>query len=255
MEKVLIDSNERLESLLKERAREYAAVEVRAGLGYTAVKLDDGSTGVAFTFHQHCNGECTLFHGKRPLSGRSAADLLSYVKSADPIEAAVGLAAANAVITRSGVKPDASLDVLDFIRLRRDDRVGMVGFFGPLVQAIKQRVESLFIFDQNAARGPGISPAEDALQNLPECSAALITSTSIMNGTLTQLLNAAKNCREIVLLGASTPMLPEAFVDTPVTCLSGVIVREPDMILQIVSEAGGMRFFKKYVEKINIRLK
>jgi len=84
---------------------------------------------------------------------------------------------------------------------------------------------------------------------------AVITSTSILNHTVDAILNAARTCREVVLLGASTPILPEVFTDTPVKILSGVVVTDTEKIMRIVSEGGGMRLFKNYIRKVNVRLR
>ncbi|HUU80023.1 MAG TPA: DUF364 domain-containing protein, partial [Acidobacteriota bacterium] len=85
-----------------------------------------------------------------------------------------------------------------------------------------------------------------------ECDVALITSTTIVNDTVDAMLDAARSCREVVLLGASTPLVPEVFTGTPVTVLSGVVVKRPQEIMRIVSEAGGTRLFRGHVTKVNL---
>lgn len=99
-------------------------------------------------------------------------------------------------------------------------------------------------------RGPGTLPADAAMDILPECQVAVITSTSIINNTVDGILNACCNCRDVIMLGASTPLLPEVFAHTPVTVLSGIIVTHPENILDIVSEGGGMQLFKKISAKL-----
>ena len=69
------------------------------------------------------------------------------------------------------------------------------------------------------------------------------------------ILNAARLCREVVLLGASTPLISDAFAGTAVTFLSGVIITRPQEMLRIVSEGGGVRSFKNNVRKVNLSLK
>ena len=69
------------------------------------------------------------------------------------------------------------------------------------------------------------------------------------------ILNAARSCWEVVLLGASTPFIPDAFAGTAATFLSGVIITRPQEILRIVSEGGGVRSFKNNVRKVNLSLK
>jgi len=54
------------------------------------------------------------------------------------------------------------------------------------------------------------------------------------------------------MLGPSTPMAPEFFKEKGIKLLSGVQVTDVESVLKIVSEAGGMGKFKKYVKKINV---
>jgi uncharacterized protein len=228
------------------------AADVRIGLGYTAVLLEDGAAGVAYTFRDEPSRGCSVFQGERPLAGKSAYDLLTYLDSDDRVEAAVGLATANALANRS--KPELAYgDLLSNIEIKPDDAVGMVGFFSPLIQPIRAKAASLKIFERVKYRTEEILPEELAAEQLPHCQVALITSTAIINHTIDALLEASQSCREVILLGASTPLIREILNETPVTCLSGVVVARPLKILQIISEAGGMQFFKDNVKKVNLK--
>jgi uncharacterized protein (DUF4213/DUF364 family) len=243
----------RIVSLLLDEAREIEVSDVRIGLGYTAVMLADGRTGVAYTFRDLATGGCSVFHGIRPLSARPAADLLRFLESSDAIEAGVGLACANALVNRD----DAGRlngDILDHLDLRPEDRVGMVGNFGPLVATIQQRARSLTVFERVDHPSGSLRPQEEAEDTLPRCQVALITATSIINHTVDSLLAAARNCREVVVLGASTPLMREAFSAERVTMLSGVVVKDPREVLRVVSEGGGMRQFGPHVRKVTLRV-
>ncbi len=77
--------------------------------------------------------------------------------------------------------------------------------------------------------------------------------SAILTSTLDALIDAARDCREVAIIGASTPLLAEAFQRTPVTLLSGVVADDPE-VLQVVSEGGGMREFKKHVRKVSLAL-
>ncbi len=227
--------------------------EVRIGLGYTAVSLADGSAGVAFTFRDLAGGGCSVFHGLRPLRGRPAADLLPLLGSPDAIEAGVGLACANALANRDrpGLLPG---DVLDYLDLRPDDDVAMVGHFGPLVETLEARARSLTVFERVDEPAGLLRPQEEAHAALPRCQVALVTATAIVNHTLDRLLDAARGCRQVVLLGASTPLVPEVLGAAGVTMLSGVVVTAPGEVLRVVSEGGGMRQFLPHVRKVTLRV-
>jgi len=225
--------------------------DVRIGLGYTAVMIDDGRAGLAFTFHRDMPERCSLFKGRLPLEGSKASELMGLMDSQEKIETAVGLATANALANVSGARLKGG-DVLDFIQLRPEDRVGMVGMFGPLIGPIRQTARKLLIFEKNQDRADGLQADSEIVRQLPDCQVAFITATSIVNHSMDEFLHAAANCREVVILGATTPLVPAAFKDTPVTCLSGVVVSSPAEVLRIVSSAGGMQHFKGWVEKVNL---
>ena len=227
--------------------------DLRIGLGYTSALLNDGKAGVAYTFKESLPDGCSVFTGNRPLAGKSIQQVINYIGSPVLLESSVGIAVTNALINRER-EGEKEGDVLDILKLDKDDRVGMVGFFGPLVAPLKKRVRELTIFERSIRMSKGFFPAEKAAEELPACDIALITSTSLINGTMDSLIDSARKCREIVLLGASTVLAPEIFQPLGVTLLSGVIVTDPPTILQIVSEGGGMRFFKNHIKKVNIRL-
>lgn len=236
--------------------------EVRIGLGYTAVRLADGAVGVALTMQGSDResetgaarpgrpGSCAGFRGRRPLAPRPAGQLLELLGSDNTVESAVGLACANALFNRPAGSHTPG-DVLDIIALGPEDDVGMVGMFGPLLEPVRTQARSLTVFEQVARPRGRLRPAAEAPDVLPRCQVALITGTAIINGSIDGLLEAARSCREVVVLGASTPLAPGVFAgSSPVTRLCGVIVEDTAALLQIISEGGGMHLFKRYVRKV-----
>jgi hypothetical protein len=245
---------EQIRRILEGDARSTRIADIRIGLCYTAVLLETGRVGVAFTFREDLPGTCCPLSGERPLAGRNADELLSYLLSSNPLERGLGLATANALVSGRRQAKFSEENILDAPTLRPDDRVGMVGFFGPLVSRIEERVASLVIFEKRPGLAAGVQPAERAHELLPACTVALITATTLVSGGLEALLDAAAGCREVVLLGPSTPLLPEAFLGTPVTWLSGIRVTHPMEVLRVVSEGGGTREFSPFSRKMNIQI-
>lgn len=245
--------NQKIKDHLMEAGSAVSVAEVRIGLVYTAVRLETGQTGLAFTFKESGVRGCPMFSDLKPLSGKGAGELLSFLDSSNPIEAAVALATANAL---ANVFSASMLegDVLEYLTVYSEDQVGMVGYFGPVLPRLRQKTPNILIFEQIKEKTEDLLPEEEAYRLLPQCQLAMITSTCIINRSVDRLLEAAKGCREVVLLGASTPLVREAFLESPVTYLSGVVVSEPDEILRIVSEGGGMRRFKNRIRKVNLTL-
>ena len=128
----------------------------------------------------------------------------------------------------------------------------MVGYFAPLVQKLKQKVKKIYIFENTDRQTKEkLYPAEKAFELLPSCTTAIITSTALINQTMEGLLKSAQNCNKTALVGASTPLCSKVFTPFSATILSGVIITNPPAVLQIVSEAGGMKNFKGFIDKVN----
>ena len=129
--------------------------------------------------------------------------------------------------------------------------MGMVGNFAPMLGMLRQKCARLSIFEKIEFPAGNILPEKEIPNILPECQIAIISSTTIINGTIDKILESTSRCREVIMLGASTPLLPIAFRRTPVTLLSGIVVTNPDQMLAIVSQGGGMRSFKHAITKVN----
>lgn len=245
--------HQKIKEQLMPRASGIEVRDVRIGLGYTAVLLENGQAGIALTFHESIKKGCNVFEGLHPLVGRDACDLLSLLDSADKIEMAVALATANALANT--LREDMMEgDIMKYLPIGSKDKVGMVGYFEPVVPRLKKKTSSIMIFEQIKQKKGHLLPEKDAYRLLPQCQVAMITSTTILNHTVDNILNAARSCRDVVLMGASTPLMPEVFVGTPVNFLSGVVITRPEEILRIVSEGGGVRLFKKNVKKVNLSI-
>ena len=102
------------------------AQDVRIGLGYTAVLLENRACGLGYTLREEAREGCSVIREAGSLVGRPASELAEWARSLDAIAAAVGLATLNAAIEPPPETPDA--DLLDLLELTRDDVVGMVGY-------------------------------------------------------------------------------------------------------------------------------
>ena len=84
-----------------------------------------------------------------------------------------------------------------------------------------------------------------------------VSGTSLINGTLETLLGYCAKAREIVMVGSSTPLYPDAFRDTRVTVLSGTrwLSSRREAILTAISQCAGMRELIRYGQKMSVRVK
>lgn len=241
-----------LQAYLVSTAAEQRISDVRIGARYTAVLLEDGNVGVAYTFRE-CNSDTPpSLADDRALVGKRTGEGLSYLVSSEGLERTVGLAVANALINqRGGGYYEA--DLLHVLSVGFRDRVGMVGYFGPFIAPLEARVQELLVFERNLDRAEQVLPADAAYSELPRCDVAIITSTALIFGDAERLLEAAANCREIALVGPSTPLAAPVFAPYGVTLLSGVAVVDGPGMLQVVGEGRGTGAFGDRVRKVNIR--
>jgi uncharacterized protein (DUF4213/DUF364 family) len=226
--------------------------DIRIGLGYTAVQLENGGCGLAYTLHEQEYESCSVIPDAGKLAGRKALEFIPWMKSPDHTACAVGLATLNATLATPVSAVES--DILDLLPVGPEDAVGMVGYFGPLVEPIKKRVRTLYIFERKPEPEFDILPESAALDILPKCQVVIISATAILNHTINGLLDLSKNAREIAILGPSTPFIPEIFSGYGVTLLSGIKIIDPSQALRIVSEGGGTRQFIRACRKLSLRL-
>ena len=220
--------------------------DVRIGLGYTAVLLDDEGCGLAGTLiaeSRHC---CTLLPKAGELIGKPAAEVAGYAVSGDPVASSVGIATVNAVLNRDGEGSPSPLEVLPI----DGKTVGMVGYFGPLIGELGRRAGSLAIFERRPL-SPEVLPDWAAERELPDCDVVLITSLALVNKTLDHLLQLARG--EVALIGPTTPLSP-VFARYGVNHLFASVVTHPQRVLATASQAGDTQRFKGAVKKVYRRL-
>ncbi len=226
--------------------------DVRIGLGYTGVHLDDGRCGLAYTFRQGTGPSCCVLKDAGSLTGQSATKLAEGAHAQDLIIAALGLATLNALIEPP---PPSGSDVLDLLSVDQTDTVGMVGYFGPLVGPLKRAAKTLHIFDQQEDMGPEVLPEGAAERILPQCQVVIVSATALLNRTLDAVLDRCGGAHEIAILGPSTPLLPSVFGSRGVTVLSGVEIIDSPQTLRIISEGGGTRQLANSIRKVSLRVR
>lgn len=133
----------------------HSVADVRIGLGYTAVQLDDERCGLAYNFRDEFREGCGMISTAGTLVGRQASDLAQWARSTDPLISAVGLATLNALTEAPPTAMDT--DLLAELRVASDDVVGMVGYFVPFIAPLRSRGKALHIFERRPVGESGSS--------------------------------------------------------------------------------------------------
>ncbi|MBS3780031.1 MAG: DUF364 domain-containing protein, partial [Desulfovermiculus sp.] len=182
--------------------------------------------------------------------GRSAIDLLQTVFEANPLKRSMGLALVNALNhdKAMGLPEDSDNQLLfNNLGIGSGTRVAMVGYFGPLMKAFEDRGAVLKVIDQSRK----IGEPHDFYAHLRDWAEVLfLTSTSILNQSTEDILSHTSKEVRTVMLGPSTPMVPEAFAHLPVAILAGTVPVDRENVLQAVRNGAGTRNIQQYSRKV-----
>lgn len=218
--------------------------DVRIGLNWTAVVVetwDQKRCGLASTLkgsHGH-TGEPTI-PGAGELIGKPAMELARLARAQDPTRVSLGMAAINAMLPQY---PETWTDrnVEDVLSsLGKDKPVALIGHF-PFVPRLRQAVCRLDVIDRNPL--PGDHPESAAIEILPQAGVVAITGMTLLNGSLSNLLDLVNPQATVLLMGPSTPLSPLMF-EYGIDLLGGSIVTDIKPVLLAVSQGANFRQVK-----------
>lgn len=239
--------NQKIINLMSPISKGLIVADVRIGLVYTSVRLDNGNTGIAWTGHRNSEG-CIHLLEAGTFAGRPACELLNMLADKNnSLYRTIGLATANALAAGMPRPETVSTGILELINIQPSEHVVMVGFFGPLIPHLNQIGCRLDILELKSDK-PGTMSPDEGRSALSICNIAIITATSIVTNTIDDLLSSIGNIRAAVILGPSSFMRPEIFSETPVTHIAGGWIRDTLAVERIVSEGGGTKTMKQHMD-------
>lgn len=161
------------------------------------------------------------------LHEKSVQELAGWALSDHPLEASLGMAAINSLLSRD-LSTAAEANAADVLaREGRGRRVAMVGHF-PFTERLRALAQRLWVLEKQPV-GDDL-PAEAAAEVLPQAEVIAITGSALINHTFDDLLALCPPGALVMVLGPSTPLSPVLF-DHGVDLLSGA---------QVVDEAAAL---------------
>lgn len=175
-------------------------------------------------------------------AGRSLRDLAGLVRSWDPYELAVGIAACNAHYNRFDLVAEDANGLDSFAD---PGRVVVVGGFPGLAE----RLPGAKVIER--APEPGQYPETAAEWLIPGADSVIITSSTLANRSLPRLVELARDAR-MALVGPGAPLTPRLF-SYGIDVLAGLVAIDPDGLAEAVAEGGGPRDIKRFCRQAAIR--
>ena len=233
-------------------AAEHTRIDgIYIGLGYTAVTLEEGSTGIAYTYLEDKKG-CSLVSDPTDYEGRPAVELMEKLESANLVERSAAIALVNALNhRRSHAFREDQGSLLDDLGVSAGSTVAMAGYFGPVAALIEQRGARVEAHDIGKEIGE-----QERFYRLLESgtpAALILTSTSVIGGTTEELLSHLAPATPCALLGPTTPMIPEAFTHLPIHILGGTLPVDREGVLKAIRHGRGTKAIHRASKKIYYR--
>ncbi len=231
MKKALLDHVRNLPNAYDART-----LDVRIGPFWTVVNTSVGA-GIASTMTGESRphegvpvAEAGTLHKRDPL------ELTKMVDSNSPPEAAVGLAAINALIgpPRGRVTSAKALNIL--LERCQNKRVAMIGRF-PFAETLRSNCDKLWVFEQSHRLGPDVHDATEMPELLPQADMVAITATTLINGTIDRVMTHVSDEAWTMMLGPSTPMVP-CLLERGFDVLCGTLVEDVQTVLAAASQGG-----------------
>jgi uncharacterized protein (DUF4213/DUF364 family) len=211
--------------------------EVRVGAYWTAVL--SRRLGLASALRDECPG-----HPARPveqaghLTEKSALELCQLAHSDSLLEISIGLAAINSMLP--GVQGEELNAEQLIVEKGTGKRIAVIGHF-PFVARIKDRAGALWVLEKRLQ--PGDLPESEAGQLLSQADVVAISATTLINRTLSGILQRCRKESFRIMLGATTP-LSLVLLDIGLDALCGVQITDLQMVLRHIQEGAIFRQVK-----------
>lgn len=240
--------------------------DVCIGTYLTAVKLSDGSAGVATTIHgkvKSCRKDQRRFGPFSPgkIKGSKVAGFFEH-QNDDPIMESLRMATLNALSSkwafREGYKIHGNTDPIDILPLNKKNKIVLVGAFQSYIRKIQETNNELLVMElQKDALFEDqkhlFVPAEEAKKVLPEADIVIMTGMTMVNKTFEGLLDHISNSQTVVVTGPSSNIIPQVLFEHKVSMIGATLITDSDRLLQLAREAGaGYHLFHYCAEKITV---
>jgi len=247
--------------------------------GWNAVIGTNGCSGVAMSFQDNNPLYDNEQTGIDPVFLQSYVDRSLFKVARETIgdqclsRRSIGLATLNAlsqplvtneVLQEKGYK--VGIEVKDLVR--SDDNLVIVGY-GGLVKSYAGRCRELHVTDQRPVKafrttiigetityGPAgitVHPADENKEVLADADVAIITGSTLVNGTFEEVVSYAKNARIRALYGSSAQLLPDVLFENGINIAMSVAISDPLKFEFDVMNAPDMETaLRKHQRKYNV---
>ena len=193
---------------------------------FGAILLEDGSAGLTYVALEGARQALSGRDVSR-WSGKPVTELALLYAQNDIGDRVLGWAGINAIsqhlFRRSGFELAESLSTLEILNPNSEDRFGMVGYFPPLVQKIRDLKLPLTVIEldpQWLQAGDRFEVTQDP-GRLNRCNKIVCTGTVMINQSFDDLVGHMAHAEQVVMVGPTVGCLPDPLFHRGVTAVGG----------------------------------
>jgi len=233
--------NDVLSDIINSLDNDSAVRDVRICLRATLVASK--GLGVSYNFPLEARCEASSPSARIKNSGyliaMPAIELAKYALSNSLLEASVGVAAINSIVSANIENASEENGTNIIMSIAKNKRVAMIGHF-KFAHKLKSVAKNLDILELKPQTGD--LPASKAKTVIPKADVVIFTGTTLVNHTFDELANMAKNSFNI-MLGPTSIMSPILF-DYGINAICGVTFTNEEAAIRHISEGGSVRSLK-----------
>jgi len=209
---------------------------------FGAIKLEDGSIGIIFINLTPEIKQIAAKFDPSQLIGMDPIELAGNFNSQDDFKKTLGLGAINAVsqlvFNKADLILDFTTDSLGLLNLQSGDNVGMVGFFPPLVKKIELLGNTLVVIEKKEQLIKRRDKWEITLdpERLIACNKVLITSTTVLNDSIDDILQYCSQAEKISVIGPTGGFLPDPLFKRGVNVLGGTFIHDSELFMNLIRQ-------------------
>ncbi len=204
---------------------------------FGVIVLADGSVGLTYLYLDPSLRDEDRDY-LRHLEGKSPLVLAQHFATDSGWQTAVALGALNAIgqffLRRINYPLDFSSNSLGNLALGVGDKLGMVGFFPPLVEQVRKLDIPLTVIEKKDKfiQSDGHFEVTLDTQRLTQCNKVLCTSTTVLNNSLDDILGHCSCAERITIIGPTAGFLPDPLFKRGVHTLGGTTVQDTATFLK-----------------------
>ncbi|PVV24134.1 MAG: hypothetical protein B6D78_01975 [gamma proteobacterium symbiont of Ctena orbiculata] len=205
---------------------------------FAAICLQDGSMGFFYTLlddtmqRLHTEIDADAWRGKSPIM------LARHYGESDPLARSMGLGAISAVTQHlfriSGYEPDTQTNSMAKMAFSPTDHIGMVGYFPPLVERLREQGVRLCVIEKRAEfvqQGDLFRVTLDP-RALRDCNKILCTAATLLNDSLDEILAHSGHAQRVAVIGPTAGCLPDPLFSRGVDVVGGSRTANPVSLKQ-----------------------